>query len=228
MSSLQAADGLMPSAGTDQAGLADEIRRQTADLHRLAERSGVIREILRGRVDRAAYVMLLRNLLLVYEQLEIGLRRHRASPLLEGLARSEIYRASALEHDLQVLAGPGWREAVPVLASGRHYAARVAASADGGGDLLIPHAYVRYLGDLNGGLVLKRLAARALAVGDDALSFYDFPAIADLIAFRASYRAAIDNAGRRAGQPANWVAEAAEAFRLNIALSEAVMEAGRS
>lgn len=188
----------------------------------MAERSGVIRGILRGQVERAAYTLLLRNLLPAYEAMEAGLERHRSSPLPGGLARGEVYRAASLADDLTALAGADWREAVPVLQQGRDYAARVAAAAAGDGRLLVPHAYVRYLGDLNGGQVLKRLVARALGLGGEALTFYEFPAISDLVAFRTAYRAAVDRAGQQAVQLEPLVAEAAEAFRLNIALSEAV------
>ena len=44
---------------------------------------------------------------------------------------------------------------------------------------LIAHAYVRYLGDLSGGRIVGRILARSPGLGPEALSFYDFPGIAD-------------------------------------------------
>jgi heme oxygenase len=41
--------------------------------------------------------------------------------------------------------------------------------------LLVAHAYVRYLGDLNGGQALRRCVARSLALaGEGGTHFYDF------------------------------------------------------
>ncbi len=43
-------------------------------------------------------------------------------------------------------------------------------------ELLVAHAYVRYLGDLSGGQQLKRIVTRSLAIGPRLrrIAFYDF------------------------------------------------------
>jgi hypothetical protein len=60
---------------------------------------------------------------------------------------------------------------------------------------------------------------------EESLAFLDFPAIADPAAFKADFRDALDRAGRTLGETDDVVADAAAAFRLNIAVAEAVQSA---
>lgn len=199
-----------------------QLREGTKSLHTEAERSGVVAEILHGRVERWAYALLLRNLLPVYQQMELGLERLRASPWIKPIALPEVYRAQALEADLAGIAGPNWRKDLAILPAAEQYADRVAAVCEAGGSLLPAHAYVRYLGDLNGGQVLKRLLSLALGLDQASLSFYEFAEIADLEAFKQHFRAALDLVGCRSPDLDAMVAEARKAFLLNIAVSKEV------
>jgi heme oxygenase (biliverdin-producing, ferredoxin) len=206
--------------------LGDMLREATQALHVEAERSGVIGQLLRGAGTREAYVLLLRNLWPAYRAMEDGLVLHANSPALRGVVRRELFRTSALESDIERLAGEGWRERLPLLLAGERYAERVAAA--NGGSRLIAHAYLRYLGDLSGGQIMKRLLARSLGLGADALAFYGFPAIADVSAFKCEYRKAIDGSVAEGVNPVDVVDEAIIGFRLTIELSEAVARASPS
>jgi heme oxygenase (biliverdin-producing, ferredoxin) len=166
--------------------------------------------------------MLLRTLLPVYQALEAELQRHNGRPLLAGIGRPELYRSSAIEMDLSVLAGPDWAEFLPTLPASLDYAARVTAAAEADAGLLIAHAYTRFLGDLSGGLIMARRLALSLQLQPDALRFFEFPDIVDVRAFKAVYLDALDDAGRRIADPRAIIDEAAQAFLHNIRLSEAV------
>jgi heme oxygenase len=178
--------------------------------------------MLHGRIERRAYALLLRNLLPIYQQMELGLERLRASPWISPIALPEVYRTKALESDLATIAGPNWRKDLAILPAAEQYAHRVAAASEAGGTLLPAHAYVRYLGDLNGGQVLKRLLSRSLGLDDASLSFYEFAEIADLDAFKLRFRAALDLVGCRSADLDAIVAEARMAFLQNIAVSKEV------
>lgn len=204
-------------------GLADALRNHTQTWHRRAERSGIIHALLRGQASRAAYALFLRNLLPAYQQLETALDDNRQEPSLRHIARAEVYRAPAIMADLNALCGPHWIQTLPVLAAGRAYADRIGALA--GGEALIAHAYVRYLGDLNGGQIIQRRLVHSLGLAPEALGFYAFPAIAAVDQFTAEYRLGFDRAGAEIAQPQTVLTEACLAFELNIALSEAVVVA---
>jgi heme oxygenase len=198
------------------------LRDSTHALHGRAERSGFIADMLRGRPTRLGYAIFLRNLLPAYEQLEAGVEDHRTDPAVGELALREVYRTDALKADLEQLAGPDWRHALPLLPAGKRYADRVQSAAQGEGDALLGHAYVRYLGDLNGGQVLSRLLAKSLDLPPSALSFYRFPLIDDLDGFRTGYRAALDRAAEQIADWSTAIDAAVEGFALNIEVSEAV------
>ena len=202
------------------ARLLEALRERTADLHTRAERSGIIADMLHGRASRDGYVLMLRNLLPVYQALEQQLERHAGSSTIGQMVRPELARAGAIEADLTSLSAEP--SALPVLPATTRYVDAIDRAADGDGGRLVAHAYARYLGDLSGGQILRKLLARSLDLPPDALSFYEFPAIGDIAAFKAEYRAAIDRVGDEIGDFEAVVEEGATAFQLNIELSTAL------
>jgi heme oxygenase (biliverdin-producing, ferredoxin) len=198
---------------------------RTKTLHLEAERSGIVRELLRGSANRDGYILLLRNLLPVYQAMERGLDRHRKTPGIGALANYRLDRAPAIKSDLVALCGEAWQHNIPLLSTGDHYARRITEVSQGNGARLIAHAYTRYLGDLSGGLILQRLLARSLELRPAELSFYDFPRYPDLAVLKAAYREALDRAGALTGEQEAVVEEGALAFTLNIELSYAIQAA---
>ncbi|MGD0120491.1 MAG: biliverdin-producing heme oxygenase [Candidatus Binatus sp.] len=210
------ADGALPVS------VVTELYLRTKALHVEAERTGIIRELLRGSPTRDGYILLLRNLLPAYQAMEQGLARHIETPGIGALARYRLDRAPAIESDLVVLYGVAWHRDVPLLPAGDNYARCIKEAAQGNGSRLIAHAYTRYLGDLSGGLILRRLLTQSLELRPAELSFYDFPKYPDLAALKSAYREALDRAGRLAGDLKTVVEEGALAFTFNIDLSCAV------
>lgn len=196
----------------------------TKALHTEAERSGIIRDLLRGEATRSGYIILQRNLLPAYRALEGGLERHRDTPALATLAGYRLDRATALEADLNALCAGDFSD-VPMLPAGEAYARRIDDAARGDGALLIAHAYTRYLGDLSGGQILKRLLANKPGLAPDELSFYDFPDYADLAQLKTDYRDTLDRAGAQVADPQAVIGEGSVAFQLNTDLSWAVQRA---
>ncbi len=206
--------------------LSAALREATKSQHTEAEKTGVIQDILKGRADRSAYALYLRNLLPAYQAMEKGLRHHAASPGVRHIAMPALFRATALESDLVGLAGSNWPAKLPLLAAARAYAGCIEAAAAGDGSRLIAHAYTRYLGDLSGGQIIKRILARAMNLPPQALTFYDFPTIADQAAFKVAYREALDRAGREIVDTMLILDEGRTAFQCNIDLSKAVHQGG--
>ena len=210
--------------------LSNLMRAGTRLLHSKAERTGVVGKLLEHRCDRREYALFLRNLLPVYETLERTLDAFRdARPAIgvARVARPEVYRAAALRSDLLALCGVTWQQALPLLPTAESYAEAIATATRRRGDAgLLAHAYVRYLGDLSGGQLLRTLIARDLSIDAHCLTVYDFPAIPDVARFRQDYRQAIDQAGIEISAAQAAVAEAVDAFAYSIALSEAVANAG--
>lgn len=201
--------------------LVDQLRARTASLHIKAERTGIIADILARSASREGYALLLRNLLPVYQCLE-----STPSPTMDDREWKDVFcievrRAEAIERDLDELSGRSWRNTLPVVPATRSCVERLEKIAETRPSLLVAHAYVRYLGDLNGGQIMRRLLAQSLGLEDSALAFHRFPLIADIGSFRTQYRTAIQQAMARLD--ADDIAdEAVLAFEFNVAISSEV------
>lgn len=213
------------TAESDAPSVVTALYLRTKALHLEAERTGFVSDMLRGAASRQGYALLLRNLHVAYRELEEGLERHRDNPILAPLAQYRLARTAAIAADLAALVGTGSDDQPLLLPEGEAYARTIAKAAEGDGSRLIAHAYTRYLGDLNGGLIVKRLLEKSLGLRASELTHYDFSAIAEPAALKAGYRRALEIAGAAAADPDAIIAEGAVAFECNIALSIAVQNA---
>lgn len=210
----------------EEAGFAARLREATKAVHREAERTGFIADLIRGRATRAGYALFLRNLVPVYAALEARLDDPAdLSALLSGFAAPGLRRLSRLVADLETIHGPDWRDACALLPEAEVYADAIEAAARGEGARLAAHAYARYLGDLSGGQILKPLLARTLHLGPTALGFYDFPAFPDLDVAKRAMRNALDTVEPEGDVADGLIEEAIAAFRHNIDISLAVSRA---
>ncbi len=207
-------------ARCEPASFAAVLRESTQAVHREAERSGFVADLLHGRATRLGYASFLANLLPLYEALEVRLVGEVASPAERAFADPRLARADALRHDLRALADDDERLALIVLPEARAYAAAITASGVG----VVGHAYARTLGDLSGGQILKPLLARTLGLAPEQLSFYDFPEL-DISAGKAALRAALDTIEPSSPEAPRIVEAALDAFRHTIALSHAISAA---
>ena len=195
--------------------LSTRLRQATQDLHGVAERSGMMPSLLRGQLSRRDYTLLLRNLQLIYAALERGLG-HASAPV--GVDFTPLYRAAALAKDLAFLPSePGFE---PCEATQR-YVARLEQLAASDPRLLIAHAYVRYLGDLHGGQLLRRCVARVLQVEDgQGLDFYDFGSAERVAQLIHGFRVALNGLALEASEAEAMAQEARLGFALHIDIFE--------
>ncbi len=155
--------------------LAELLKTETRALHKAAERGVFLREMLGGRLDRLAYCGLLRNLHAIYAVLEQSLERHAQHPMIVAVFLPSLWRTCALEHDLLALHGASWADELALQASTTIYVGRLRKLAAEQPGLLLAHAYVRYLGDLSGGQMMRQVLATSATVGGaDAVAFYEF------------------------------------------------------
>ena len=170
-------------------------------------------DLLAGRLDRSGYTALLRNLHAIYVAMELALDHHSAAPWLAPLRWQALQRTPALADDLGVLHGPGWRDDLPLQPAAAGYVERLHHLDAADPPTLVAHAYVRYLGDLHGGQVLRRLIASQLGLsGEAGTRFYDFGDEARVLALRQALRAGLAALPLDAAAAQRVVAEAQWAF----------------
>ena len=202
------------TATTQSAPLSVALREGTRGEHETAERSGFVELLMAGSLDRAAYADLAAQQLAVYEALEAAGERLAYDG---GLVFPELVRVPAIEQDLTFLYGDEWRSQVRILPATRAYVGRLEEIGDAL-PLYAAHAYTRYLGDLSGGQIIKRMLQRHYGFTADGIAFYDFPEIHKLKPFKDVYRERLDALELDDEARALVVDEARYAFRLNAAV----------
>ena len=190
------------------------LREGTRADHGAANSEDFIEQLMSGALNRAAYADLSAQLLVVYEALEDASASMRDDERGADLVFDELTRVPAIERDLAFLYGPVWREEIRILPATREYAERV---REAGGSLAhyAAHSYTRYLGDLSGGQIVKRMMKQHYALDQDGVAFYTFPDIPKIKLFKDAYRNRLDDLTLDQDEIDAVLAEAHHAFHLN-------------
>ncbi|MGB3509435.1 MAG: heme oxygenase (biliverdin-producing) [Microcoleaceae cyanobacterium] len=197
--------------------LATQLREGTKKAHTNAENVGFVKCFLKGVVEKTSYRTLVKNLYFVYSAMEEEMQRHREHPIVSKIYFPELNRKQSLEKDLQFYYGAGWREQVSPSASGEAYVQRIREISEKEPELLVAHSYTRYLGDLSGGQILKKIAQRGMNLTDgEGTAFYEFPEISDEKAFKNNYRQAMNDLPIDQATADRMVDEANAAFGMNM------------
>lgn len=157
----------------------------------------------------------------IYLALEAGLRAHAGHPAIRPVLAPALFRGDALDEDLTALHGAGWAGRL-AHAVGAGLCRRLEMLATSDPALLTAHAYVRYLGDLNGGQLFARLVTRLLERAGQVLParlrFHDFGPPADVARLAGALRSGLDKLAGGDGQAQRIVAEAVHAFGQHVVL----------
>lgn len=127
----------------------------------------------------------------------------------------ELHRVPALERDLAFLLGPDWRDTITPLPTTRAYTDRIRWTVNWPAGF-IAHHYTRYLGDLSGGQVIKRVVQRAYGFTDGlGFEFYVFDQLSSLPKFKKNYRAVLDSLDLDEAEQLRVVEEVRRAYQFN-------------
>ncbi|MEO7363717.1 MAG: biliverdin-producing heme oxygenase [Gemmatimonadaceae bacterium] len=203
--------------------LSHRLRAETKEAHTTAERSGIMRDLLRGTIALPAYVLLLQNLAALYEAMEAELDRNSNHPALQGIEWHALRRFPALQHDIAQLPGPAVSSAATdaLVPATHEYVTRIHQLGNHTPALLFAHAYLRYLGDMYGGQIIKRIVLEKVIPGSEhAVSFYDFEHLGNLHAFMVPFRESLDAISLSAAEADSMVAEAQLGYELHARMFE--------
>lgn len=206
--------------------LSESLRTETRALHTQAERSTFMGVLLRGKMERPAYCAMLRNLHAIYAALEPALDRHAGDPFLSPLSFAPLRREGSLQADLEALHGAGWRDAIALQPTTVDYVARLRKLDEEEPALLAAHSYVRYLGDLSGGQMLRRIVRDSMALPPgEGTAFYEFGTPEDTVQLKRAYREGLERLQADEATIAALVAEARLAFELHKQLFDELADA---
>lgn len=131
--------------------------------------------------------------------------------------------------DLEFYYGDDWQEQIKYTPATKAYVERLKKIGDEDPLLLIPHHYTRYLGDLSGGLILKKMATKAMNLPStgEGVKFYCFDNVSEPKKFKNHYRSQLDQIQITQEMSDKIVEEANLAFLLNIGIFKEIdLEAG--
>ncbi len=214
--------GTHPRPAGPADALSTRLRSETAELHRAAEQRPFMATFFRGELSRGAYVDWLARQWHVYGALERELLAIAPDALGHGLVPKFLHRTERIGADLRFLTDGAWRPGEPTPATAA-YVERVQRNADFPPGL-VAHAWLRYLGNVGGRDVLRRLVATSVGAVEgqrDGLAFTDYAEVGDEVGpFFGSFHANLDALALDEVERDRVVAEARAGFGHNIALTD--------
>ena len=131
----------------------------------------------------------------------------------------ELNRTSEIIKDMEFFYGNDWKDEIEPVNTTKRYIARLRKLSAEDPLMLLAHQYTRYMGDLSGGQVIKRILMKALNLSDDGgLKFYEFDQVQNKKAFKNKYRNSLDALQLDKDTADRLVEESIKAFELNIEL----------
>lgn len=197
--------------------LATQLREGTSKSHSMAENVSFVKSFLGGVIDKESYRKLVSNLYFVYSALEEAMKTNGDDPFIKPIYFPELNRQRSLEIDLEYYYGSNWKSCIEISEATKAYVERIQTISEERPELLVAHAYTRYLGDLSGGQILKKIAQRAMNLSDGkGLAFYEFNEVKDEQGFKQSYKQALDSLALDSVLADQIVAEANISFTMNM------------
>ena len=199
--------------------LAGQLKEGTKKSHTMAENTGFVACFLKGVVEKKSYRKLISDLYFVYQAMEEEIERlvQEEHPVIKPIGFKSLFRKETLENDLKFYFGDNWQDEISISKSAKEYVNRIHFVAQQSPELLVGHHYTRYIGDLSGGQILKKIAKKALNLeGNNGLNFYEFENIDDDKKFKEKYSETLNQLPIDQTIADQIIDEANQAFKYNM------------
>ncbi|XP_062874471.1 heme oxygenase 2-like [Trichomycterus rosablanca] len=211
--------------------LSEMLAAGTKEVHEKAENTQFVKDFLRGRIRRELFKLGAVALYYTYSAMEEEIEKNKDHPHFAPLYfPAELHRRDALAQDLQYFYGDDWQREISCSPATHRYVERVHTIGREDPSLLVAHAYTRYMGDLSGGQVLKKVAQRALKLPPtgEGVYFYQFDGIHSHKGFKQLYRSRMNELELDDDTKQRIVQEAVLAFQLNMEVFQELEEIGKT
>ncbi|MGH0155453.1 UNVERIFIED_CONTAM: hypothetical protein FKN15_046672 [Acipenser sinensis] len=218
-------DGVSPS------DLSELLKVGTVEAHDKAENTQFVKDFLKGHIRKELFKLGTVALYFTYSALEEEMDGNRDRPQFAPLYfPEELHRQEALAKDLEFFYGENWQAVVQLSEATRKYVDRIHEVGRSEPELLVAHAYTRYMGDLSGGQVLKKVAQRALKLPStgEGVQFYTFDNISSAKEFKQLYRSRMNDLDLDQETKLRIVEEANRAFGFNMEIFNELERVGKT
>jgi heme oxygenase len=199
-----------------QMKLSEQLRERLKQEHQEVESTPFASKLARGELIDKEYVGYLIALKAIYSQLEKELTANDQMKALKNFVTDEfkvLYRTEAIEKDLEAF---GAKEELPV-AGVQEYVDHIKEISHAKPHLLIAHIYIRYMGDLFGGQMIKKTLE---PLWPDKVAFYNYPAPLDKrpMMFVKAFKQMLDSALESEREMEEVIGEALWAYKQHTAI----------
>ncbi|XP_005391348.1 PREDICTED: heme oxygenase 2 [Chinchilla lanigera] len=209
--------------------LSELLKEGTKEAHDRAENTQFVKDFLKGNIKKELFKLATTALYFTYSALEEEMDRNKDhlafAPLYFPM---ELHRKEALTKDMEYFFGENWEQQVMCSEATQKYVERIHYVGQNEPELLVAHAYTRYMGDLSGGQVLKKVAQRALKLPStgEGTQFYQFENVDNAQQFKQFYRARMNALDLTLKTKERIVEEANKAFEYNMQIFDELDQAG--
>ncbi|NWU98811.1 HMOX2 oxygenase, partial [Upupa epops] len=211
--------------------LSELLKEGTKESHDRAENTQFVKDFLKGRIKKDLFKLATVALYYTYSALEEEMEHNKDKAVFAPLYFPlELHRKESLAKDLKYFYGEDWQEKIQCSEATQHYVDRIHHVGQHEPELLVAHAYTRYMGDLSGGQVLKKVAQRALKLPstEEGIQFYVFNNISNAQKFKQLYRARMNALDLDKNTKERIVEEANRAFQFNMQVFDELDKIGKS
>lgn len=211
--------------------LSEMLAEGTKESHDRAENCQFVKDFLRGRIKKELFKRGTAALYFVYSAMEEEIEKNREHPHIAPIYfPTELHRREALARDLEYFYGEDWESQISLSAGTKPYVDRIHEVGEEDPVLLVAHSYTRYMGDLSGGQILKKVAQRALKLPStgEGLNFYQFEGIHSHKGFKQLYRSRMNELELDAETKDRIVDESNRAFGFNMMVFTELEEIGKT
>lgn len=201
-----------------------DIKTNSNDLHTVAEKTGFLKRLLEGKASTESYGEYLYNLYEVYKALEANLEKNKENKVVKNFVIPEIYRASAIHKDISYFLGERLNTIKPI-ASTKAYVDKINELGETSPELLVAHAYTRYLADLFGGRTMYGVMKTLYNVDEARLNYYKYDKLNDgpeMKNFVMNYHNTLNNIELDDQMKEKFINEVANSYIYNIAISNEI------
>lgn len=199
------------------------LREASWSLHGSAQHSPYMSDLFAGTLDPQRYIRMVGQHYAIYRALERAAVPMRDDPVAKPFVRDELARVPALFADLYTFGGADWESLIEPIDITQKYCEQIESASRGWAGGFIAHHYVRYLGDLSGGLDIRDRVLQTLGFGrDSGAAFYYFDGITDPDGFKREYRELLNQAPWDTEEQQRIIAEILHAYEINTELLSAI------
>lgn len=214
------AEGKRAEKLKDPSSLSHKLLERSDKIHREAERRPFMVAFFKGQLPKEAYGEWLARQWFVYSALEEIDEQLKDDPAVGRMYSPELHRRESLEKDLSFWIGDDWRTTVSETPATKAYAERIREVGRDFPPAFVGHQWLRYLGNVLGQDMLKRLVSNPYGVTDQGLEFYQFPNVDDPKSYLGAYHARMNSIPLDDKEKDRVADEGVRAFELNIVLTD--------